>query len=213
MKQGDEMNSLTLIRGLAFLMGFAILAMTLPKLINKPLNQFHLDHIGLEWERDFTKANGIIDRLGRERMMRELNIDSFLFVPVYVAFFILLAFHLRSTSPSMGNFLFYGIIAGILLAGIADWLENFYTYQIAKSAAPEGYAAFKYHACFVKWSLIALTVAFASFAFLFRGNIWAPLAGFTTALVMLTGTAINHPLVQWGYCLMGFFLVIIAIFP
>jgi hypothetical protein len=206
------MTNLTALRVFGGLMGLVILAMTLPRLINKPVNQFHMDVLRLEWERDPKTVDEILGKLGRQIVLRDLAIDSFLIVPLYVAFFIGLAFTLRLSGSALSEVLFYAIIASIVIAGIADWFENYFTARLVSNRVSGSLIDLKYYACFIKWGFIAVTLLLASIAFLFQGNIWVPLAGFATVTVFGIGFIASRPLTQWGFALMGATLLMIAIF-
>jgi hypothetical protein len=208
------MSNWVVLRGFAMLLGILLLVSILQKLINKPFNEFHLPEIAFEWEREPGQINKIIEAKKAEggNFLTELNIDTFLFIPIYTILFIYLAFYLRASDLAAGNRYFYAIIVCILTAAIFDWTENYFMYRIINQGVSTELASYKYYACYIKWSLIALAVFIISLSFFSLGNLWVAVPGFAAFAIFVIGILFTRPLIQWGFGMLGFVLVMIAIF-
>lgn len=206
------MTNFSALHGFALFLGFCILALTLPQLINKPFHQFNMQTVQLEWERDPNKAKEIIGKMGRDRTLRDLKLDSWVVVPLYIALFIWLAFHLKTVEHPLGPVLFFAIIVTILIAGVFDLFENYYTARVVTGQTTQSLLDMKYYACFLKWALIAAALLLVSVAFLLRGNTAVALTGFATVVVFVLSFIAFRPLVQWGFVLMGVTFLMIGFF-
>lgn len=214
------MNNIV-IRVIVGLIGFGLFAGTLTALINKPFFELNMPQIGLEWARDpktmGEQLNKTVKKAGEDpfkKLKSSLLGDSFLFIPLYIALFYLLANHIKTLIPETGARYFYAIIACIAFAAIADWFENYFIWKTAFLKEESVLFTYKYTAYIIKWSLIALASLIVSIGFLALGNLWVAVPGIATVILLVIGL-IPNPLspfmVQWGFGALGFVLLMAAI--
>lgn len=214
-----------LLRLLLFVAGAGLAIPVFSILVNKPLDQYHLPQIGLEWE---STPEGMEKQLGnlapqgktglsREELIKRLDIslkyDSRGFIPFYIMLFFVIALHIKKMDVINGNLYLYSIMACILFAAVADWMENDLIWKSVSAEAGETYLRSKVLACALKWGLIALAVFLVSFGFLGMNNLWVAIPGLIAAGVMLIGVFGPHYLIQWAFGLLGILLAVCAVHP
>ncbi|MBI5351572.1 MAG: hypothetical protein HZB50_02925 [Chloroflexi bacterium] len=210
--------SLRIIGGV---MGLVVLSLTLPKIF-KPASEvfagrFKMPGMAIEWVRAPEEAQKIIVSHSKE-LKQGLGLDTYFIVPIYVLYYIGLAWFLRSQSGAWGNYLAIGVIVCITIAGFFDEGENFYTKKILdafedKSIKPDAsWLDKKFYACYIKWALIAIVLALTGIMFLSRGNSLAGSVNLLGALIFLIGFANKEFfLSEWGFAGMGMSLLFIVI--
>jgi hypothetical protein len=126
-----------------------------------------------------------------------LLLDSFAFVPLYLGFLLLMSFYLSQASFKWAQAAAIIAVALTVLAAVADWTENYYSYDglDALIAGTEGNVYRVFLAAHVKWISIFFVVA-VSAVFFWRG-VWAYAAGAIAffSLVGLIGLLFYSPLV------------------
>lgn len=221
---------LSILRILAFVIGLGTLGITVPALVTKPVQGlpkgFHLPSLSLEWAQDKDQANSIFKVLMKndaktKQQILFLNIDSWIIVPMYVVFFIGLGIYLWTSGTPVQRMLIVGIIIAVLVAGLADLIENHRTLLLIDSYVskkPQGgldesdsvLLLQKYRAYAMKWAFHALVLACVGILFSLRGNLWVGLPNVAAALVLGIGLIGSNSIVEWGFAFMGLGVTIIG---
>ncbi len=203
------------LRIIGVVMGAFILFITLPKLLNRKgevfPGGFKLPGLALEWEKEPDNAVKIIQ--GRDNLRTDLKFDTWFVIPLYVFYYIMLAWFLKIQGESRETYLAVAVTVCIIAAGFLDLRENSYTNKILDNFKSLGDKDIpdltqKYLACYGKWALIAVVILLVGIMLIWHGNNLTGIFNLLVTLVFLAGFIGSKSLTEWGFALMGFSLML-----
>lgn len=206
------------LRIIGFVMGAFILMITLPGLLNRTgeffPGGFKLRGLALEWVKKPDEAIKIIDTHAA-RLLKDLKLDSQIVVPLYVFYYIALAWYLKIQGSTREIFLASAITISILIAGLYDLRENAFTSKVINNFNNSGRLDItnleqKYWACYIKWSLIALVILLIGVMLITQGNSLTGMINLLAAIIFLAGFIGSKSITEWGFAAMGIGLLFIA---
>ena len=177
---------------LGFSSFFELLTSAAKKNIDKPV-------MALEFVRKAKDVEDIIKNSDKARngLKTFLILDTFAFVPLYFAFLLLMSFFLTQTSFERSNLLGLTVVFISVLAAIADWTENFYSYKAldAVFSNSEENVPFVFIAAHVKWIALFISTGILS-AIFWRGGWWniAAVLLLSSSLIGLFGLFLYRPI-------------------
>lgn len=158
--------------------------------IFKPLTETAKPLLQMRCESGEIKVSGNLSaqeiEVAREAGKRFLLWDSFVFVPLYFLFLIVMSFLLRANSAAWAANAANILIAVMIIAAASDLVENYYTYL--KFDCKIEYNRVIYWAEHIKWLTIFLATGIASLIFL-RFDRWG-IAGVLMLVASLIGVCI-----------------------
>lgn len=198
------MKSIVIFTGITLiLMTFG--AYTYSRMVLKKDGKFFMPMIEQEW---------VMDAQGMKEAPSKLSLflDSILFIPLYVTVFYILAQNINKAPEYDGQIVFYAIVGCAVIAALADYVENYFMWQLAVGKNTADIYLFKTYACFVKWMLIGTATVFVSAGYASMKNYWVAVPGFINAALLIYGTISSHALIQWGFGMLGVVLLIVFFF-
>ncbi len=223
---------LGILRVLAFVIGIGILLISLPNALSRQKaglpGNFHLPGIAQEWTQSPQEANLILEKYTPPAIAnRDINLDTWLIVPMYLLFFVNLALHLLTTGSRTQNILAMGVIVAVLIAAVADFIENHRTLALVEAFVQKQAQGGlngddqillqqKFQAYVVKWMFLAIVLGFVGLIFTIQATIGGGLPNIKTAASLAIGIpnlaaaaffalglARSNSLVEWGFILFG----------
>jgi hypothetical protein len=142
---------------------------------NIPQHAKPLNNLGPILALEFVSSySDVVNILGTEpyEAAKELKLalwlDSLLFIPLYVGFLLFFSRLLYLKRGSWVKYVVRGVTISILIAGLADYIENFFSYYILESF-PVGSEHWIYQTVYfsasIKWGLTALVIMALSLVF------------------------------------------------
>jgi hypothetical protein len=187
--------------------GLAIFLGTVWRLLrSRPLRSgFRLPALALELVQDEEQVKAIEEKYPPERIRRDLRLDLFVFIPLYLALFLALGYWLlRSDALPYAHLL--GIAASLCVAGAAlfDVLENLRTFSVLRQLNQSGVDRIR-RAALAKWSLFFVMMALLAIPFAWQGG-WLLIVA--AIYLIAAGTGIiglvwHRPLIEWAFALVG----------
>jgi hypothetical protein len=139
-------------------------------------------------------------RLLRDEIVYHTTIDSLAFVPLYAAFFVVLAALGQAAHNRKAAVLFIAIVAGVATAVVADWLENIAIIEAAEHLSAGTIGAMDARdisdSSLVKWTSQAVVLAATAWLLVSARLWWTWLLGLAAFAV---AAAITFVLIAYAY--------------
>jgi len=207
-----------LVRCLAPLLGAGILFLTVPKLFRPPPRGLpagqRLPGVSLEVAKNAEEAADIITNVPRptHEIRRELRLDQYLIIPLYVLLFVALGVWLTSRRLPLAGGLGVAVCVLIGLAAYFDGQENRRTFYVLDAldagSLKNSPVEQMRRASLLKWGFIAAALGVVSVAFFLSGRcLVVAFIYLLAALSFAIGISLYRPGLEWGFALMGLALL------
>lgn len=207
-----------IVRIVAPLLGLGILFLTVPKLLCPPPPGLPegqcLPGVSLESARNTEEVTNIIGKVPRptDEVRKELRIDQYLSIPIYVLLFVALGVWLTSRNQPLAVVFGIAVIICIVLAAHFDYKENNRTFSVLSAFDTQSLndSAVKQmqQASLLKWGLIAAALAIMSVPFFQSGRLIVVACIYALATISFAiGIMGYRPGLEWGFALMGLALL------
>ena len=191
--------------------GLAVFVLIVRKLFDSRTlpGGFRMPAIALELVRDEKQLEDLLREYPSWKAHKDLKMDLFVFIPVYVLLFGTLVYSLAwgGTLPYT-PFLGIAVFLCIVGAALCDVVENLRTFAVLRTPNRAAVRRVRRAAC-IKWSLLFIAMALLAIPFAWQGGWFLIVATLYLAAagVGALGLIRHPPLIEWAFALIGLALV------